>query len=375
MIYDYLIVGAGLYGAVCARILTDNGYRCLVVERREHIGGNCYTEMTEGIMVHKYGAHIFHTNSDEAWEFVNRFAKFMPYCHTPVANFNGEIYNLPFNMNTFAKLWNVSVPEEAKQMIAAQATVPKDGLKPETVEELAMQTVGKDIYEKLVQGYTEKQWGKKCSELPAEILGRIPLRFVYDNNYFDAKYQGIPERGYTDMIQQMLRGIDVVTGVDFLEHKCVFEGMSRRTIFTGAIDAYFNYSAGELEWRSLRFEHSVLDKQDYQGVSVMNFTDSETPHTRIIEHRHFDKNCTSNKTVITREFPVRWECRSQEKYYPVDDKKNRETIQAYRQLAMADKRTVFCGRLGEYAYIDMDQTVLRAIHKANLLSEVDRVRY
>jgi len=375
MIYDYLIVGAGLYGAVCARILTDNGYRCLVVERRNHIGGNCYTEHRDGITVHKYGAHIFHTNSDEAWEFVNKYAKFMPIAHAPVANYKGEIYNLPFNMNTFAKLWNVVLPEEAQKKIQSQCIPLPEGMKPETVEELALYTCGRDIYEKLIKGYTEKQWGKSCAELPADILGRIPLRFIYDNNYFDAKYQGIPEEGYTAMIQEMLRGIDVVTGVDFLEHKDVFEGMSRRTIFTGAIDAYFDYSAGELEWRSLRFEHVTLEQPDYQGTPVMNFTDADTPFTRIIEHRHFDTNCKSNKTIITREYPVRWECRSQEKYYPIDDRKNRDTIRAYRQLAMADKRTVFCGRLGEYAYLDMDQTVLRAIHKANLLSEADRIRY
>jgi len=372
MLYDFLIVGAGLYGAVCARVLTEHGYRCLVVEKRDTVGGNCYTEYQDDICVHKYGAHIFHTNNVAVWDFVRRFAEFMPYTHAPITVYKNEVYNLPFNMNTFARLWGITSPEQAQKIIKEQC-IKLDG-EPKTLEELALSTVGKDIYNKLIKGYTEKQWGRPCSELPPQILGRLPIRFVYDNNYFDAMYQGIPIGGYTRMILKMLQGVDVVTGVDFLENREVLEKMSGSTIYTGAIDAYFNYSAGDLEWRSLRFEHTTLDTDNYQGTAVVNIADADIPYTRVIEHRHFDSNCNSTKTVITKEFPAKWEQRSQEKYYPVNDKKNLEVMGKYRMLAEKDKRTVFGGRLGEYAYIDMDETVARAIARAEILCKAHEYR-
>ncbi len=361
--YDYLIVGAGLYGAVCAEALTRRGKRCLVLERRAHVAGNAYTEQIAGINVHKYGAHIFHTNDARVWEYVNRFAEFNRYTNTPVANYKGEIYSLPFNMFTFNRMWGVSAPAEAERILASQrAEIPGE---PGNLEEQAIKLVGRDIYEKLVKGYTEKQWGRACRELPAFIIRRLPVRLTYDANYFDARFQGIPIGGYTKMAEQMLDGSEVVTCADYLSDKPRYDSLARRVIYTGAIDEYFEYTLGHLEYRSLRFETETLDTPNFQGNAVVNYTDAETPFTRIIEHKWFEFGRDENgrelpKTVISREYSTAWQP-GREMFYPVNDAANAALYARYRALADKETRVSFGGRLGEYKYCDMDAVVYSAL--------------
>ncbi len=359
--YDYLIVGAGLFGAVFAREARLAGKRCLVIDKRPNIAGNIYTREVEGIQVHEYGAHIFHTNNDRVWRYVNRFAEFNRYTNSPVANYHGKLYNLPFNMNTFYQMWGVRTPAEAKAKIdeqrrAANITEPKN------LEEQAISLAGIDIYEKLVRGYTEKQWGRPCTELPPFIIRRLPLRFVFDNNYFNARYQGIPMGGYTAMIERMLEGIEVRLNADYLADRDYWNAQADRVVYTGPIDAYFGFSLGTLEYRSVRFETEVLDTDNFQGNAVVNYTDRETPYTRIIEHKHFEFG-TQPKTVISREYSSEWKP-GDEPYYPVNDEKNGQLYQAYRALADRERQVVFGGRLGEYKYYDMDQVVDRALSVA-----------
>lgn len=359
--YDYLIVGAGLYGAVFAQQAKQAGRRCLVVERRAHIAGNVYTEEVQGIQVHRYGAHIFHTNSEQVWQYVGRFARFNRYTNSPMANYRGELYNLPFNMNTFNRLWGVTTPAQAmaeieRQRASAGSTAPKN------LEQQAISLVGTDIYEKLVKGYTEKQWGRPCRELPAFIIRRLPVRFTFDNNYFNAVYQGIPIGGYTAMVQNMLEGTDVCLNTDYLAHKAQLDALARRVVYTGPIDAYFGCCYGPLEYRSVRFETQVLDMPNYQGNAVINYTDAETPYTRIIEHKHFEFG-TQPKTVISREYSTGWKP-GQEPYYPVNDEKNNALYARYAALAKQEPHVIFGGRLGEYRYYDMDAVVESALLRA-----------
>ena len=361
---DYLIVGAGLYGAVCARELADAGKRVLVIDRRTHIGGNVYTEEIEGIQVHRYGAHIFHTNDARVWEYAKRFTEFNRYTNAPIANWRGEIYSLPFNMYTFNRMWGVATPEEAERKIAEQRAAA--GItEPRNLEEQAISLVGVDLYEKLVRGYTRKQWGRPCSELPAFIIRRLPVRFTYDNNYFNALYQGIPTGGYTKMVERMLAGIEVRTGVDFLADRDVWNREAERVIFTGAIDEYFDYALGNLEYRSVRFETEVLEQANYQGNAVVNYTDEETPWTRVIEHKWFTfgKNEAGEElphTVISREYSAEWKP-GEEAYYPVNNEKNMALYEAYKKMADDEKNVVFGGRLGSYRYYDMDQVIGAAL--------------
>ena len=367
MNYDYLIVGAGLYGAVFAQESKKAGKKCLVIDKRPQIAGNVYTEDIEGIHVHKYGAHIFHTNNKEVWDYVNRFAEFNRFTNSPVANYHGELYSLPFNMYTFNKMWGVVTPEEAaakieEQRKAAGITEPKN------LEEQAISLIGTDIYEKLVKGYTEKQWGRPCTELPAFIIKRLPVRLTFDNNYFNALYQGIPMGGYTKMVAHMLEGTEVRLNEDYLaspEKKAEYDAMADKVIYTGPIDAYFGYSEGYLEYRSVRFENEVLDKPNFQGNAAVNYTDRETPWTRIIEHKWFEfgKDDQGNdlpKTVISREFSSEWKP-GDEPYYPVNDEKNGSLYQTYKALAEKEEKVVFGGRLGEYKYYDMDQVIASAL--------------
>lgn len=366
--FDYVIVGTGLYGAVCARELTDAGKRVLVIERRNHIAGNIFTEKIEGINVHIYGAHIFHTNTKEVWDYVQRFSTFNRFTNSPVANYKDELYSLPFNMYTFNKMWGVVTPEEAaakieEQRKAAGITEPKN------LEEQAISLVGTDIYEKLIKGYTQKQWGRPCDQLPAFIIKRLPVRLTFDNNYFNALYQGIPVGGYTKMVEKMLDGIEVKTGVDYLKDKEKWDAQAERVIYTGPIDAYFNFSLGTLEYRSVRFETEVLDKLNFQGNAAVNYTDAETPWTRIIEHKWFEFGKDENgndlpKTVISREYSSEWKP-GDEPYYPVNDDKNGKLYQEYKKLAEAEKNVIFGGRLGEYKYYDMDQVIAAALEKIN----------
>lgn len=359
--YDYLIVGAGLYGAVFAREAKKAGKSCLVIDKRDHIAGNIYTQEMEGIQVHRYGAHIFHTNNRQVWEYLGQFAEFNRYTNSPVANYKGEIYNMPFNMNTFNKLWGVITPAEAQAKIQEQRAAA--GItEPKNLEEQAISLVGTDIYEKLVKGYTEKQWGRPCSQLPAFIIQRLPVRFVYDNNYFNALYQGIPVGGYTAMVQKMLEGIEVRLGQDYLENKAGWDAQAKKVVYTGPIDAYFGSCYGPLEYRSVRFETEVLDTPNYQGNAVVNYTDAETPYTRIIEHKHFEFG-TQPKTVISREYSAEWKP-GDEPYYPVNDQKNGELYARYKALADQEEKTIFGGRLGEYKYYDMDKVVEAALDKA-----------
>lgn len=361
--YDYLIVGSGLAGATFARVKTDMGKRCLVIDRRNHIGGNVYSETLEGIEVHQYGPHIFHTDNETVWEFVNRFASFNHFVYSPMANYRGELYNLPFNMNTFYALWRCRTPEEAKKKIETQRK--ESGIKePQNLEEQAIMLVGKDIYEKLVKGYTEKQWGRTCKELPAYIIRRLPVRFTFDNNYFNHPHQGIPTAGYTNMIERMLEGIEVRLNVDYLKNKSLYENIAEKIIYTGAVDEYFDYRFGELEYRSLRFETEILDIENYQGTAGVNYTDRETPYTRIIEHKHFQfGKGNSEKTIITREYPVSWK-KGDEPYYPVNDEKNTELYERYRKESMKTPRVVFAGRMGTYQYYDMDKVIAGALKLA-----------
>lgn len=356
--YDYLIVGAGLYGAVFAQKAMEAGKTCLVIEKRDHIAGNIYTEAVEGIQVHRYGAHIFHTNNDEVWNYVNRFATFNRYTNSPVANYKGEIYNLPFNMNTFNKMWGVITPAEAQAEIERQRAAHYVA-EPKNLEEQAINLVGTDIYEKLVKHYTEKQWGRPCTELPAFIIKRLPVRFIYDNNYFNALYQGIPVGGYTAMVEKMLEGAEVKLGVDYLADKAAWDAVADKVVYTGPIDAYFGYKLGALAYRSVRFETETLDMENYQGNAVVNYTDADTPYTRIIEHKHFEFG-TQPKTVISREYSAEWKV-GDEPYYPVNDEANGVLYQQYKVLAEGEEKVLFGGRLGEYKYYDMDKVIEAAL--------------
>lgn len=361
MKYDYLIVGAGLFGAVFAHEAGKKGKKCLVVDRRNHIGGNIYTEEIEGIQVHRYGAHIFHTSNKEVWEYVNRFAEFNHYINSPIAVYKDELYNLPFNMNTFSKMWNIKTPAEAKEIIDRQ--IADLGItEPANLEEQALSLVGRDVYEKLIKGYTEKQWGRKCTELPAFIIRRLPLRFTYDNNYFNDRYQGIPIGGYTAIIKKLLEQADVKLGTDYLKERETYKDMADRIVFTGMIDEYYDYILGALEYRSVRFETEVLDCPNYQGNAVVNYTEREVPYTRIIEHKHFEFG-TSDKTVISREYSSEWKV-GDEPYYPVNDERNSSLYEKYKELAEKEKRVVFGGRLGAYKYYDMDKVILAALELA-----------
>lgn len=356
--YDYLIVGAGLYGAVFAQKAMEAGKTCLVIEKRDHIAGNIYTEAVEGIQVHRYGAHIFHTNNDEVWGYVNRFATFNRYTNSPVANYKGEIYNMPFNMNTFNKMWGVITPAEAQAEIERQRAAHYVA-EPKNLEEQAINLVGTDIYEKLVKHYTEKQWGRPCTELPAFIIKRLPVRFIYDNNYFNALYQGIPVGGYTAMVEKMLEGAEVKLGVDYLADKAAWDAVADKVVYTGPIDAYFGYKLGALAYRSVRFETETLDMENYQGNAVVNYTDADTPYTRIIEHKHFEFG-TQPKTVISREYSAEWKV-GDEPYYPVNDEANGALYQQYKALAEGEEKVLFGGRLGEYKYYDMDKVIEAAL--------------
>ena len=356
--YDYLIVGSGLYGAVFAREAHKKGKKVLVIEKRPHLAGNVYTEEIEKIHVHRYGAHVFHTNDRAVWEYVNQFAQFNRFTHSPVANYHGELYSLPFNMHTFQEMWGVVTPKEAEEKIEEQRKAA-DITEPKNLEEQAISLVGTDIYEKLVKGYTEKQWGRSCTELPAFIIKRLPVRFTFDNNYFNALYQGIPVGGYTRLVERMLDGIEVRLGEDYLENKTEFRKMAEKIVYTGAIDAYFEYSLGTLEYRSVRFETQVLNIPDFQRNAVVNYTDSETPWTRIIEHKWFEYT-ELPKTVISREYSLEWK-RGDEPYYPVNDEKNGSLYEKYRKLAEKESGVIFGGRLGEYKYYDMDAVISAAL--------------
>ncbi len=357
MYYDYLVVGAGLFGAIFAREAADRGKSVLVIDKKDHIAGNIYTKEVEGINVHECGAHIFHTNNKLVWNYINRFAEFNRYTNSPVANYNGEIYSLPFNMYTFNKMWNVVTPDEAREKIASQ--VEEAGINdPKNLEEQAISLVGTDIYEKLIKGYTEKQWGRDCKDLPSFIIKRLPVRYTYDNNYFNAIYQGIPIGGYTKMVENMLEGIKVVTNTDYFEAKDEL-GEFGKVVFTGPIDAYFDYKLGALEYRSVRFETETIDTPNFQGNAVVNYTDRETPWTRIIEHKFFEFG-EQPKTVISREYSSEWKL-GDEPYYPVNDEKNAALYAQYKELADAEPNVIFGGRLGEYKYYDMDKVIEAAL--------------
>ncbi len=369
MKYDYLIVGAGLFGSIFAYEAKKAGKSVLVIDQRNHIGGNIYTKEVEGIQVHEYGAHIFHTSDREVWDYVRQFAEFNRYTNSPVARYKDELYNLPFNMNTFSKMWGVKTPAEAREIIDRQ--IKEAGItEPKNLEEQALSLVGRDIYEKLVKGYTEKQWGKQAAELPSFIIRRLPVRFVYDNNYFNDKYQGIPIGGYTRMIGKMLEGIPVRLETDFFKERGELENQAKKIVFTGMIDAYYDYCYGELEYRSLRFETETLDIENYQGNAVVNYTEYEIPYTRIIEHKHFEYGCQGGygntegdvnpRTVITREYPAAWE-KGAEPYYPMNDEKNNALYEKYKQLAAKEENVIFGGRLGMYRYYDMHQVVAEAL--------------
>ena len=364
--YDYLIVGAGLYGAVFAREATEAGKKVLVVDKRPTVAGNVYTEDVEGIKVHVYGAHIFHTNNREVWDYVNRYATFNRFTNSPVANYRGELYSLPFNMYTFNKMWGVVTPEEAEAKIAEQRKEITG--EPKNLEEQAISLVGRDIFEKLVRGYTEKQWGRDCKDLPAFIIRRLPVRLTFDNNYFNALYQGIPTEGYTKLVERLLDGIEVRLDCDYLENREALEQLAGRVVYTGPIDAFFGFRLGTLEYRSVRFETELLDQPNFQGNAAVNYTDRETPWTRIIEHKWFTfgKDEQGNdlpKTVISREYSAEWKP-GDEPYYPVNDEKNSGLYQQYKALAEREEKVVFGGRLGEYKYYDMDQVIAAALRKA-----------
>ena len=366
MHYDYLIAGAGLFGAVFAHEMHKQGRKVLVVEKRDHIAGNIYTEKVMGINVHRYGAHIFHTSDEEVWNYVNQYARFNHYVNSPVAVYRDELYNLPFNMNTFSRMWNIKTPKEAKKIIAKQ-TGEFAGITPQNLEEQALQLAGRDVYEKLIKGYTEKQWGRPCTELPAFIIKRLPVRLTFDNNYFNALYQGIPVGGYTKMVANMLDGVEVRLGEDYLEKKAEYDALAEKVIYTGPIDAYFDYQMGYLEYRSVRFETELLDKPNFQGNAAVNYTDRETPWTRIIEHKWFEfgKDEDGNdlpKTIISREYSSEWKS-GDEPYYPVNDAKNGLLYAEYKKLADAENKVIFGGRLGEYKYYDMDQVIAAVLDR------------
>ena len=355
--YDYLIVGAGLFGSVFAHEMTSRGKKCLVIDKRSHIGGNCYTKLIEGINVHCYGAHIFHTSDKQVWDYVNQFAEFNGFVNSPMAVFGGEIYNLPFNMNTFSRMWGIKTPAEAKRIIESQ-TARVNISEPKNLEEQAIKLVGTDIYEKLVKGYTEKQWGRPCTQLPTFIIKRLPLRFTFDNNYFSDRWQGIPIGGYTQIFEKLLCGCDVLLDTDYSQVKDNLH--AEKTVYTGQIDAFFDYCYGALDYRSLKFETEVLDCDNWQGNAVVNYTSSDVPFTRIIEHKHFEFG-KQTKTVISREYPTRWE-KGSEPYYPINDEKNNVLYHKYKELAAKRTDVIFGGRLGEYQYYDMDKVIKAALN-------------
>ncbi len=357
--YDYLIVGAGLFGSVFAYEMTKRGRKCLVIDKRSHIGGNCYTEEINGINVHKYGPHIFHTSKKDIWDYINRFAEFNSFINSPLAVFDDEIYNLPFNMNTFSKMWGIQKPEQAQKIIAEQ-TNKLDTANPKNLEEQAISLVGKDLYEKLIKGYTEKQWGRSCKELPSFIIKRLPLRFTYNNNYYNDRYQGIPIGGYTRIFEQLLSGSEVKLNTDYTDLKK--SPLYKKIVYTGRLDALFDCRYGSLEYRSLRFETEVLDCKNYQGNAVINFTDSQVPYTRIIEHKHFEYG-QQPTTVISREYPIKWNT-DEEPYYPVNDEKNNELYKKYLNLVGRQNNLIIGGRLGEYKYYDMDKVIAKALDAA-----------
>ena len=357
MKYDYLIVGSGLFGSVFAYEAKKRGKKCLVVERRDHAGGNIYTEKRDGINIHRYGAHIFHTSDKEVWDYINQFASFNNYINCPVANYRGEIYNMPFNMNTFSRMWGIRTPEEARRIIEEQR---KEVVPPvDNLEKQAISLVGRDIFEKLVKGYTEKQWGRECKDLPPEIIKRLPVRYTYDNNYFNDRYQGIPEGGYTAIIEKLLDGTEVLLSTDFNKDREKLSSLAVKILYTGALDEYFGYSLGALQYRSVRFEDERFDTDNYQGVAVMNYTDRETPYTRVIEHRHFEKT-ESAVTWVSREYSVDYK-ETGEPYYPINDKINNDLYGQYRAIADKEKNLILGGRLAQYSYFDMDKTIKAAL--------------
>ncbi len=358
MKYDYLIVGAGLFGAVFAYEATKKGKKCLVIDKRDHIAGNIYTKETENINVHQYGAHIFHTSDRKIWDYINSFADFNNYINSPVAVYKDELYNLPFNMNTFSKMWNIKTPSEAKAIIEKQIE-ELNITEPQNLEEQALSLVGTDVYEKLIKGYTEKQWGRNCKELPAFIIKRLPLRFTYDNNYFNDRYQGIPIGGYTKIVEKMLEGSDVLLDTDYFEFIKDNEGIADKVLFTGMIDEYYDFCYGHLEYRTVRFETEVLDCDNYQGNAVVNYTDREVPYTRIIEHKHFEFG-KQEKTIISREYSTEWEP-GMEPYYPVNNERNNGLFEKYKALADKEEKVIFGGRLGNYKYYDMDKVIIAAL--------------
>lgn len=358
--YDYVIVGSGLFAGVFAYKARQKGKSVLVVEKRNHIGGNVYCEDVEGIHVHKYGAHIFHTSNRKVWDFVNSLVEFNRYTNSPVANYKGEMYNMPFNMNTFSRMWNISTPAEAKAIIDKQRQSVQG--EPKNLEEQAISLVGTDIYQKLVKGYTEKQWGRDCKDLPAFIIKRLPVRFTYDNNYFNDLYQGIPIGGYNVIIDKLFEGCDIEIGVDYLENREHYDSLGENIVYTGTIDGYYDYCYGKLEYRTVRFENELLEMENYQGVAVVNYTDRETPYTRIIEHKHFEFG-KQPKTVISKEYPSEW-TEGMEPYYPVNDEKNHALYQKYAALAAEEKNVIFGGRLAEYKYYDMDKVIESAFRAA-----------
>lgn len=356
--YNYLIVGAGLFGSIFAHEATKKGKTCLVIDKRNHIGGNIYTEEVEGIQVHKYGAHIFHTSNKKVWDYINQFAEFNRYTNSPVAYYKGEIFNMPFNMNTFNKMWGVITPDQAKKKIAEQ--IAESGITdPQNLEEQAISLVGNDIYEKLVKGYTQKQWGKLCTELPSFIIKRLPVRFTYDNNYFNDLYQGIPVGGYTQIILKMLEGSDVRLNTDYFANREELDSLAEKTVFTGMIDEFYSHCFGTLEYRSLHFETQILDEENYQGNAVVNYTEFDVPYTRIIEHKHFEFG-EQKKTVITKEYPKQWE-NGAEPYYPINDNKNGNLYAKYKELAEKEDKVIFGGRLAEYKYYDMHNVIQQAL--------------
>lgn len=355
--YDYLIVGAGLFGAVFAQEATKQGKRCLVIEKRNHTGGNIYCETIEDITVHKYGAHIFHTSNERVWDYVNSFCEFNNFINTPMANYEGKLYNLPFNMNTFSQIFGVTTPEEAKAIIEEQRSEIKG--EPKNLEEQAISLVGREIYTKLVKGYTEKQWGRDCKDLPAFIIKRLPVRYTYDNNYFNDTYQGIPVNSYNELIDKLLDGVEVRLNTDFLQDKDYYLSIAEKCVYTGTIDGYFNYSLGNLDYRSLRFETETLPMKEFQPVAVVNYNERQIPFTRIIEHKHFEFG-NQEKTVITREYPANWEI-GDEPYYPVNDDRNNALYKEYKAFAENEKNVIFGGRLGQYKYFDMDKCIFSAL--------------
>ncbi|MCQ9211414.1 MULTISPECIES: UDP-galactopyranose mutase [unclassified Streptococcus] len=361
--YDYLVVGAGLSGAVFAYEATKRGKKVKVIDKRGHIGGNIYCELIEGIKVHKYGAHIFHTSNKRIWDYVNQFSEFNHYINSPVANYQGKLYNLPFNMNTFYAMWGTKTPQEVKEKIAEQTQHLQD-IEPRNLEEQALKLIGKDVYEILIKGYTEKQWGRSATDLPPFIIKRLPVRFTFDNNYFNDRYQGIPEKGYNVIIEKMLEGIEVELNADFFEKRLDWEAQAQKVVFTGMIDQYFDYKHGELDYRGLRFEHEVLETDNYQGNAVVNYTEREVPYTRMIEHKHFEFG-HQEKTVVTKEYPVDWQ-KGEEPYYPINNAKNNAIFANYAMEAEAIKdRVIFCGRLADYKYYDMDRVIERALEVVN----------